>query len=744
MHSSHAQEKKLTIRFNNKVCQGLSIVHSLSVFCVFLIHFFCSNSPVNAELPNWAAPALEQAISIRDGRTRKTVSFESFLTDVSQADALFLGESHTDETTHRFQLAIYQRLLASKKKPVVLALEMFERDDQAELDQYLAGKIDESAFLKSTRPWSNYREAYRPLIEAAKQTGSVVIASNFPATIRRRIMMEGEGVLQSLSEAEQQLVPQQFHPNSPAYWQRVDNAVRGHQGMMASDEGDDQRLYSTQSLWDNAMGEACADALDKYPESMVLHLNGGFHSAYWDGTVRQLQLRKPTAKIKTVAIVSAVNPDTMELRGVPIADYVVYVEDLATNVDRGVRSVQLDRDLEYRFHLPVAASNESPVPLLIWLSDDGLTAEEGMALCKERFGDETAIAVVEAPYKSIGEDFAIGGRWTWPDTFAADTGALVGGVERIWAYLLRHYPLDAEHVGLVGEGAGATVAAVIAVQTDRMKLNALAINPRQYAKIKDLSLPLPVYFGDNPPPIRSLRVLGSHSLQAWWQSELEQYTKVDVKNSFELASSDPWEFDRQASSEIRTMLGLPEPSTASSKGRRYFVVETNSPRAKHWGDLQAHRLTKLDGVPTTAVHVKLHGVEAKEISTNISPAAAATAGVLPRCPGPFGGTTVIVLPPETKPEELTAWLAIGAKDPLAATSRFHRVRIATATGDRTLPIVLKKLQAENRNNVLIVPAAFYADLSWLRTLRSSVQEYDDQMTLHWSPGLGGRTGVLKN
>ena len=127
------------------------------------------------------------------------------------------------------------------------------------------------------------------------------MASNFPKPLIRRMAREGDAVLGELDESGRRLTPEVLLANTPAYWRRVDNAVRGHLMMMRGmGGGDEERLTATQSLWDNSMGEACALALDEHPGHSVLHVNGGFHSAYWDGTVHQLRLRKPDARILTV------------------------------------------------------------------------------------------------------------------------------------------------------------------------------------------------------------------------------------------------------------------------------------------------------------------------------------------------------------------------------------------------------------------------------------------------------------
>ena len=414
--------------------------------------------------PAWEAPPIRSAVCVRDGRSGELIPLDAMLDQLAQADVVFLGETHDDETTHRLELAVYEGLLQRKPKQVVLAMEMFERDVQQVLDDYLAGRVDEQQFLAQSRPWANYHTAYRPLIELAKQTQGIVIASNFPRPLRTQVAMQGADALKNLKPEQASQVPRQFHPNTDAYWRRVDNAIRGHQDMMRGGGTDaNSRLYSAQSLWDNSMGEACADALDKYPGHTVLHINGGFHSAYWDGTVHQLKLRKPNANIRTVAAVPTANPAVENVQGEPEADFIAFVEARATDLNEDMYSVYGRQQIKYRLHMPQQASPDRPVPLLIFLTDDGFTASDGLDLWKERLGNEVAIAVVEAPYRETQEDFGIGGRWFWPDSFASDVGGLVGAVESIWAYIARHFPVDPARVCVVGEGTGATVAASVAL-----------------------------------------------------------------------------------------------------------------------------------------------------------------------------------------------------------------------------------------------------------------------------------------
>ncbi len=691
----------------------------------------------------WAAPALERAISIRDGRTGEVLSLDAFLDVLAEADAVFLGETHIDETTHRVELAVYEGLLARRDGGVVLAMEMFERDVQPSLDAYLAGDIDEATFVSRARPWGNYRTAYRPLIERARVAGRPVLASNFPIGLRRRIAREGPEVLATLEGDAARQAPAELRPNTPAYWRRVENAVRSHRAMVpgaGSDSGDDERLYATQTLWDNAMGETCALAMDEHPGDLVLHVNGGFHSAYWDGTVRQLKLRKPDARVTTVAIAPVPNPAVAELSGAPVADYVVFAESRASDLNDGTWAVHVQRELEYRFHLPEHAElggAKEGVPLLIWLSDDGLTATDGLDLWLERLGAEVAIAVLEMPYPEAQEDLGLGGRWFWPDSFQEDMGAAHSAVERVWGYLLRNFPIDPTRVCLAGEGTGATVVAALGVLDDRMPLDAVALTPRRFAKIKDFSLPLPEFRGDQPPPEKTLRVFVREDDREWWSSEIDEYRAVGLECELATATDDPWSTDFESENALRSALGLEARPAPAGNERPYVLVAADTPRARHWARLRALRHAAQEGTAVAVLDSAPADSSAGPLATGVSPELLATGEGLPRCPGPFGGTTVIVLDEQRAATDLESWTALEEHDPLNQSSRFHRLRIATTTGERSLPAVLTKLQSEGRKNVLIVPAAFCADGTTMRALERSVRALGDRMTLHWLPGLGG-------
>lgn len=681
-------------------------------------------SPLPAGGLPWSAPAIQDSVSVRDGRSRRRLAFDALLDRLAQADVVFLGETHDDETTHRVELAVLDGLLERRAGRVVLALEMFERDVQDRLDAYLAGRIDEAEFLRTARPWGNYRTAYRPLIELAKRSGIPVVASNFPRPLLRQLARKGKEVLNA---AEPGHAPKQLFPNTPAYWRRTDNAVRSHRQMASGAAAKDpERLYTTQTLWDNAMGEACARALRAHPGHTVLHVNGGFHTAHWDGTVRQMALRAPSASVATVDIAPSARPQTAELAGKSSADFVVFAERRANDRRNGSFSVWVSRRLRYRLHVP---KGEGPWPLLIWLPEDGLNAADGVALWRRRFGDKVAIASLEAPYIETADDLAEGGRWFRADSFYDDVGMLRGVIEDVWAHVVRHHAIDVYRVCLAGVGTGATVVGATALWSDRLGAHAVAIAPRRYRKIADLSLPLPELRDarDKARP-SSLTVVANEASLSWWQGECAAHAEVGLDSRVRACASDAWldELDRE--NAVRVALSLP--SRPAGDKRRHVVA--TSVRSRHWGRLLAAQhqaagalVAVLDTEPVTD--------DSEPIPTDPDPSKMGSR--LPRCPGAFGGTTVVVLPDSASSAEVEAWASLEREDPIHKGSPFHRLRIADAK--RPLASVLEKLHGENRKNVLIVPALFCADGTTMRALRKVVRGFEDRMTLRWRPGLGG-------
>ena len=127
-------------------------------------------------------------------------SFEALAARALESDVVLVGEEHNDPIAHWLQVKLLKSLLdEAGDRPVALSLEMFERDVQHVVDEYLRGQISESHFKKSGRAWSNYDTDYKPMVDAAIEAGIPVIAANAPRRYVNRVTREGAGSLEELS-----------------------------------------------------------------------------------------------------------------------------------------------------------------------------------------------------------------------------------------------------------------------------------------------------------------------------------------------------------------------------------------------------------------------------------------------------------------------------------------------------------------------------------------------------------------
>jgi len=257
---------------------------------------------------------------------------ETMTADLAKADVVFVGEEHDDPATHRLELAILEGL-ARGGRSIIVSMEMFERDTQAAVDDYLAGRINESEFLKISRPWPNYASDYRPLVELARMKGWPVIAANVPRTYASQVARGGISVLDQLPQAERDLVAAEVSAPKDDYFKRFAEAMGAHPVGTAGNKSDLEaretmdRFYLAQCLKDDTMAESIARAYNTSmePKPLIVHFNGAFHSDYRLGTPARVRTRLEKARVAVVSIVPQEQLDSIEAadyreRG----DYIVF------------------------------------------------------------------------------------------------------------------------------------------------------------------------------------------------------------------------------------------------------------------------------------------------------------------------------------------------------------------------------------------------------------------------------------
>jgi uncharacterized iron-regulated protein len=184
---------------------------------------------------------------------------------------------------------------------------MFERDVQYVVDEYLAGLITEDHFLRSARPWDNYEEHYRPMVEFARVHGLPVVAANAPRRYVNRASRLGRDSLQALGPTARRYLPPLPYPEPSSAYQEEWDAIMGDAAQHMS-----STLIDAQTLWDAAMGEAIAAVLDAEPDALVLHMAGGFHVENGTGTPEALAHYRPGTRALLVAARPAEDPTVFD------------------------------------------------------------------------------------------------------------------------------------------------------------------------------------------------------------------------------------------------------------------------------------------------------------------------------------------------------------------------------------------------------------------------------------------------
>ena len=263
----------------------------------FLMLSLCPDAFAQAQATATASTAVPDvkpsAYRFIHSRTGKELTLTQLAEELASRDVVYFGELHDNIAGHQVYAELARRLV-NGRADVVIAMEMFERDVQGVVTDYLRGRIDEAAFLKHSRPWKDYARDYKPLIELARERKLDVIASNLPRPIASKVASK-EG-------STSPFLPRTTTAPMDRYWELFAETMKGHPGA----EGGMERMYKAQCAKDDAMAEGVADYLATNPhrQPLVIQCNGNFHSDYGLGTASRVASRAPLAQAAIISMVA--------------------------------------------------------------------------------------------------------------------------------------------------------------------------------------------------------------------------------------------------------------------------------------------------------------------------------------------------------------------------------------------------------------------------------------------------------
>jgi uncharacterized iron-regulated protein len=248
------------------------------------------------------------------------VAEAQFFDELAAAQAVCVAEVHVNPHHHWAQLRILDQLSQRGRRDgltLALGMEMFQRPFQGILDDYAAGRIDESALLSRSgweARWGYDFDLYRPMMRMAVERGLALLALNLPDELRKKVSRHG---IEGLSAADRGKLPEVVLDDEAhrSWFEGLmddmggahghghgEGGAHGASGHDASDPDDGatraERIYSVQVLWDESMAEAAAAWLGGGADRRMVILAGSGH-CHDSAIVRRMQ-RRGVGKVVSV------------------------------------------------------------------------------------------------------------------------------------------------------------------------------------------------------------------------------------------------------------------------------------------------------------------------------------------------------------------------------------------------------------------------------------------------------------
>jgi hypothetical protein len=245
----------------------------------------------------------------------KRTSYRKLLRKSKKADIVLFGEYHNNPIAHWLEVKLTKDLLG--KRSLILGAEIFERDNQDALDGYLEGTIDQKGLDTLARLWKNYKTDYKPWVDLAKREKLPIVATNIPRKYANLVYKKGLQALDTLPSAERKWIVSLPFP--------YDGNLSQYEKMKKMARHNPENLPMSQAIKDATMAESIETHYKK--ESLFLHLNGSYHSDFFQGIYWYLRKRNPNLKILTISTLSQSNLKKLPTEAYGQADFILVVDE---------------------------------------------------------------------------------------------------------------------------------------------------------------------------------------------------------------------------------------------------------------------------------------------------------------------------------------------------------------------------------------------------------------------------------
>lgn len=236
-------------------------------------------------------------------RDKDSVSFGQMISGLSGYEIVLFGEMHNDAIIHWLELKAEKALFQRKDGKLILGAEMFERDNQPQVDSFLSGTLNEKELKGTARLWPNFHTDYKPLLDFAREHRVPFIATNVPRRYAAIVAKNGPDTLNTLPENEKVFMarlPVHVDMKTPGYPEMMD-MIKDHAGDKAMD------FVAAQAIKDATMAESILK--NRRKRHLFLHFNGNYHSKEYGGIYWYLKQAKKKLRIAVISVIESDAPD---------------------------------------------------------------------------------------------------------------------------------------------------------------------------------------------------------------------------------------------------------------------------------------------------------------------------------------------------------------------------------------------------------------------------------------------------
>lgn len=224
-----------------------------------------------------------------DPDTGALLDHPQLMHEVARSEVLLLGETHDRYDIHRWQLHICAAM-RTLRNDIAVGFEMFPRRLQSVLDAWVAGKLDQQAFLEQSewgKVWGFAADLYLPIFHFCREFGVPMLALNCYRELVTRVGKEGWDAIPV--EDRDGLTP--AAPATAAYRQYLFDITGGGspaRKVTSPEAPEFDRFVRAQQTWDRAFACNIANALKADNPPLVIGIIGRGHLEYGHGTPFQL------------------------------------------------------------------------------------------------------------------------------------------------------------------------------------------------------------------------------------------------------------------------------------------------------------------------------------------------------------------------------------------------------------------------------------------------------------------------